>query len=132
MTRLPKCSMKARASSGVSPFPLTANQVTPTSANRLTVATVSAFVLHLALRGRTVALGYELGHARAENARLRDVKRVLSIESASYKTPDRVEIVARTLLSMEPPPPSRVVSLSPVEGLKEAPATASVLGTPPP
>jgi cell division protein FtsL len=97
-----------------------------------TIATVSAFVLHLALRGRTVALGYELGHARAESARLRDVKRVLSVEAASYKTPERVEIVARTLLGMEPPPPSRVVSLSPVEGIKDRPVTASALGTAPP
>jgi cell division protein FtsL len=97
-----------------------------------TIATVSAFVLHLALRGRTVALGYELGHARAESARLRDVKRVLSVEAASYKTPERVEIVARTLLGMEPPPPSRVVSLAPVEGIKDRPVTVSALGTAPP
>jgi len=77
------------------------------------VATVSAFVLHLALRGRTVALGYELGRARAEQARLREVKRVLEVEAASYKTPERVEIVARTLLGMEPPPPDRIVPLAP-------------------
>lgn len=75
------------------------------------VAAVSAFVLHLALRGKTVALGYELGRARAEQARLREVKRVLQVEAASYKTPERVEIVARTLLGMEPPPPDRIVPL---------------------
>jgi cell division protein FtsL len=89
-----------------------------------TVATVSAFVLHLALRGKTVALGYDLGRARAEQARLREVKRVLQVEAASYKTPDRVEIVARTLLAMEPPPPSRVVSLAGVETRDEAPTAA--------
>lgn len=93
-----------------------------------TVATVSAFVLHLALRGRTVSLGYELGRARAEGARLREVKRVLQVESASYKTPERVEIVARTLLAMDPPPPSRVVSLSAVEPTREAAVTASAAG----
>ncbi len=53
-----------------------------------TVATVSAFVLHL----------------------------------ASYKTPERVDIVARTLLAMDPPPPSRIVSLSLAEA-HEAPPT---------
>ena len=74
-------------------------------------ATVSAFVVHLALRGRTVQLGYELGRARQEQARLREVKRVLEVEAASYKTPVRVEIIARTLLGMEPPPPERIVSL---------------------
>ena len=75
------------------------------------IATVDAFILHLALRGRTVDLGYRLGRARAEQARLREVKRVLSIESASYETPQRVEMVARTLLGMTPPPPERVIAL---------------------
>ncbi|MBL8608753.1 MAG: cell division protein FtsL [Myxococcales bacterium] len=73
------------------------------------VAAVSAFVLHLALRGKTVALGYELGKARSEQARLREVKRVLELESASYKTPERVEIVARSLLGMEPAGPDRII-----------------------
>jgi cell division protein FtsL len=75
-------------------------------------ATVSAFVVHLALRGQTVQLGYELGRARQEQARLREVKRVLELEAASYKTPERVELVARTLLGMEPPPPERIVPLA--------------------
>ena len=75
------------------------------------IATVAAFVVHLALRGRTVDLGYKLGRARAEQARLREVKRVLSLEAASYETPQRVEYVARTLLGMTPPPPERVIAL---------------------
>lgn len=75
------------------------------------IASVAAFVLHLALRGRTVDLGYKLGRARAEQARLREVQRVLSLEAASYKTPQRVEMVARTLLGMTPPPPERVITV---------------------
>ena len=75
------------------------------------VATVSAFVVHLALRSKSVQLGYELGHAQEQGARLREVKRVLELEAASYKTPERVEIVARTLLGMEPPPAHRIISL---------------------
>jgi hypothetical protein len=75
------------------------------------VATVAAFVVHLGLRGRTVDLGYKLGRARAEQARLREVKRVLSLEAASYETPQRVEYVARSLLGMTPPPPERVIAL---------------------
>ncbi len=86
------------------------------------LATVCAFVVHLALRGRTVSLGYELGRARAEQARLREVKRVLELESASYKTPERVEIVARTLLGMEPPSPEHIVSI----GSVAAPNTVQV------
>jgi cell division protein FtsL len=95
-------------------------------------ATVSAFVVHLALRGRTVQLGYELGRARQEQAHLREVRRVLELESASYKTPERVEIVARTLLGMEPPPPERIValpSLPPVSSPPSLdPSAAPVLG----
>lgn len=75
------------------------------------VATVSAYCVHLAMRGRTVSLGYELGKARTEQGRLREVKRVLELEAASYKTPERVEIVARSLLGMEPPGPDRIVTL---------------------
>jgi cell division protein FtsL len=78
------------------------------------VASVSAFVLHLAMRSKTVALGYEIGRARADQARLREVKRVLQLEAASYKTPERVEIVARTLLGMEPPAPERIIVVAPV------------------
>ena len=75
------------------------------------LAAASAFVVHLAMRGRTVQLGYELGKARQEQARLREVRRVLELEAASYKTPERVEIVARTLLGMEPPSPERIVPI---------------------
>jgi cell division protein FtsL len=73
------------------------------------IATVAAFVLHLALRGKTVELGYKLGKARDEQARLREVKRVLSLEAASYETPQRVEMVARELLGMTPPPADRII-----------------------
>jgi cell division protein FtsL len=75
------------------------------------IATVAAFVVHLALRGRTVDLGYRLGKAPAGQARLREVKRVLSLEAASYETPQRVEYVARPLLGMTPPPAERVIAL---------------------
>jgi cell division protein FtsL len=85
------------------------------------VATSSAFVLDLALRGRSVQLGYQLGAARQEQARLREVQRVLQLEAASYKTPERIEIVARSLLGMESPPPERIISIGPAA----APPTAA-------
>lgn len=75
-------------------------------------ASVAAFVLHLALRGKNVSFGYQLGRARNEQARLREVKRVLELEAASYKTPQRVEVVARTLLGMGPPSADRIVPLT--------------------
>ena len=74
-------------------------------------ATVVAFVLHLGLRSRTMEVGYKLGVARKDQARLREVKRVLSLEAASYRTAERVEMVARSLLGMTPPPPERVIVL---------------------
>jgi len=85
-------------------------------------ASVVAFVLHLALRGRNVELGYELGKARGEQARLREVKRVLELEATSYETPQRVEVVARTLLGMQPPTADRIV---PVTGLVVGPARSA-------
>jgi cell division protein FtsL len=75
------------------------------------LASVAAFVVHLGLRGKIVDLGYKLGRVRAEQARLREVKRALSLEAASYETPQRVEMVARTLLGMTPPPPERVIPM---------------------
>ena len=72
-------------------------------------AATAAFVLHLALRVRSVELGYELGRAHARVARLREVKHVLELEVASHKTPERVDFVARTLLGMSEPTPDRIL-----------------------
>lgn len=72
-------------------------------------ATSTAFITRLALRGRAVELGYELGRAHGRLARLREVKRVLELELASYKTPERVELISRTLLGMAPPTVDRIL-----------------------
>jgi len=93
-------------------------------------ATVAAFVVHLALRGRTVQLGYDLGRAHQEQARLREVKRVLELEAASYKTPGRVEIVARTLLGMESPTSDRIIPLSRLPSADKDIASAETEGPP--
>jgi cell division protein FtsL len=78
----------------------------------LAVAAASAaFIVHLALRGKIVDVGYRLGKTRAEQAHLREVKRVLELEAASYETPKRVEMVARTLLGMTPPPPEKIIAI---------------------
>jgi cell division protein FtsL len=90
-------------------------------------ATVASFVIHLTLRGRTVDLGYQLGRARDEQGRLREVKRVLSLEAASHETPQRVEVVARTLLGMAPAPPERVI---PMRALPLVPSRAAGDGPP--
>jgi cell division protein FtsL len=101
-------------------------------------ASTTAFVLHLGLRGRTVSLGYELGRARGEQARLREVKRVLELEAASFETPQRVEVVARTLLGMQPPTADRILPMTgitvtvptPPAAHSSSPAAASSAGAP--
>jgi cell division protein FtsL len=101
-------------------------------------ASTAAFVLHLGLRGRTVQLGYELGRARGEQARLREVKRVLELEAASFETPQRVEVVARTLLGMQPPSADRILPMTgitvsvptPSPAHSASPEAAGLLGAP--
>ncbi len=73
------------------------------------IAATTAFVFYLALRTRSMELGYELGRAHARVARLREVRRVLELELSSYKTPERVDLVSRTLLSMDAPEPERIL-----------------------
>jgi hypothetical protein len=74
------------------------------------LATTAAFVLFLAMRVRSIELGYELGRAHARLARLREVRRVLELEVSSYKTPERIDRVSRTLFRMEEPPPERILN----------------------
>jgi cell division protein FtsL len=88
-------------------------------------AAVFAFTLHLALRAKTLALGYELGRSHAEQSRLREVQRVLQVEAASYKTPERVEVVARTLLGMETPGPDRIIGLPAIESRDDDESTGN-------
>jgi hypothetical protein len=72
-------------------------------------ASTAAFCVFLTLRVRAVELGYELGRMHGQLARLREVRRVLELEVASYETPERVDLVARTLLGMAPPEADRVL-----------------------
>jgi cell division protein FtsL len=73
----------------------------------------SAFTVHLALRMRSIELGYELGRAHAHLGRLREVKRVLELELASHETPERVDLVARSVLGMSEPSSDRILSAGP-------------------
>lgn len=74
------------------------------------VATASAFLFYLAVRVQTVDTGYELGRAHGEVARLREVERVLELELSAHETPERVDLISRTLFGMEEPAPERVFS----------------------
>ena len=72
-------------------------------------ASTAAFCVFLTLRVRAIELGYELGRTHGQLGRLREVRRVLELEVASYETPERVDLVARTLLGMAPPGADRVL-----------------------
>jgi cell division protein FtsL len=73
------------------------------------VATAAAFVAHLSLRMETVRLGYEVGQARREQRRLIEQRRLLSLEAATLREPDRIEAVARGTLGMDVPDAARIV-----------------------
>ena len=73
------------------------------------VAATVAFVAHLSLRFETVRLGYEVGQARREQRRLIEERRLLSIEAATLREPERVEAIARGTLGMDVPDADHVV-----------------------
>lgn len=72
-------------------------------------ASTAAFCVFLTLRVRAIEMGYELGRMHGQLGRLREVRRVLELEVASYQTPERVDLVARTLLGMAPPGRDRML-----------------------
>jgi cell division protein FtsL len=73
-------------------------------------AATTAFTVHLALRMRSIELGYEIGRSHAHLGRLREVKRVLELERASHETPERIDLVARSVLGMSEPSADRILS----------------------
>jgi cell division protein FtsL len=87
------------------------------------IAATSAFTVYLALRMRSIELGYELGRAHAHLSRLREVKRVLELELSSHETPERVDLVARSVLGMSEPSSDRILSagLRPAVGERSGP-----------
>lgn len=74
------------------------------------IAATVSFLFYLAIRVERMEHGYELGKAYGDVARLREVERVLELERAAHNTPERVDLIGRTLFVMEEPPPERVFS----------------------
>jgi hypothetical protein len=91
------------------------------------VAAVAAFSVHLTLRVRAIELGYELGRTHKYLGRLREVRRVLELEVASYQTPERVDLVARTLFGMRPPGSDRMLRGARLPNVLDAERQAAVL-----
>ena len=100
-------------------------------------AATSAFTLYLALRMRSVELGYELGRAHAHLGRLREVKRVLELELASHENPERVDFVARSVLGMNEPSADRILPAGPKPAasdqaaMPDSPSESEAKGPPP-
>ncbi len=84
------------------------------------LASAAAFTVHLAIRVKAVDLGYDLGREHAHIGRLREVRRVLQLEVASHKTPERVDFVARNLLGMGEPTKDRIFSGGVMPTVEEA------------
>lgn len=86
------------------------------------VAATAALCLHLAIRVESMQIGYQLGDLQNHLARLREVHRVLELEAASHKTPERVDFVARQLLGMSEPSEDRIFSGGPLPTVEEGEA----------
>ena len=84
------------------------------------MASTAAFCVFLTLRVRAIEMGYELGRVHGQVGRLREVRRVLELEVASYETPERVDLVARTLLGMAPPGVDRMLRGRPLPKVLDA------------
>ncbi len=95
------------------------------------VASTAAFSLYLGLRVKNVELGYELGRAHSRVARLREIRRVLALEAASYESPERVELVARSLLGMSEPTPDRIIPAGELPVVPEEQETPAERGSAP-
>lgn len=75
------------------------------------LAAAASFIVHLTLRVETVRLGYEVGDARREQRRLIQFQRLLALEAATLRQPDRVETVARGAFSMDVPEAPRIIPM---------------------
>jgi len=76
-------------------------------------ATTASLLFYLGVRVESVELGYRLGESQAELARLREVERVLQLEQSAHETPERIDLIGRTLFGMEEPSAERVMSAGP-------------------
>lgn len=75
------------------------------------LASAAAMIVHLTLRFETIRLGYDVGQARREQRELVESQRLLALEAATLRQPDRVETVARGALKMEVADAPRIIAV---------------------
>ena len=83
----------------------------------------AAMLLHAWVRTRVTEQGYRLSRLSAESHELSREHEALQIKAAELRSPQRIEELARTRLSMGPPSLGRVVVLVPERsgrGVREA------------
>jgi len=71
-------------------------------------AATAAFVVHISIRLETVELGYRIGEARRVHTALAERRRVLTIEAATLRAPQRIERIAKGALGMSAPGHDRI------------------------
>ncbi len=74
------------------------------------LVTTGSFIFLLSIRVEIMGLGYDLGNAQGELGRLRELERVLELEISAHETPERIQLLGKTLFGMEEPPVSRALS----------------------
>ncbi len=77
------------------------------------IASTCSFLFYLSVRVETMQKGYALGKAYGDLSRIREAERVLELERAAHNTPERVDLIGRTLFFMEEPDVSRVLDAGP-------------------
>lgn len=75
------------------------------------LASAAATVVHLTLRFETIRLGYDVSTARKQQQQLIESRRLLALEAATLRQPDRVETVARGALRMEVADAPRIIAV---------------------
>ena len=71
-------------------------------------AATAAFVVHISIRLETIDLGYRVGRAKAAHGKLVERRRLLTIEAATLRAPQRVGRIARDALGMSVPGHDRI------------------------
>ena len=71
-----------------------------------------ALLLHAWVRTRVTEQGYQLSRLSAEYRELTREHEALQLKAAELRSPQRIEELARTHLSMGPPPVERMVVLA--------------------
>lgn len=93
-------------------------------------ASALALLFYLGVRVRSVELGYELGRVQAELSRAREIERVLLLERSASETPERIDLIGRTLFGMREASADRILDagLLPEEDQDEEATQARIEG----